>query len=109
MNKSQPMVGIGVNLGGIPKLSNGMHVLEGGTQIYTRNGEKHRDNGPAEIRRTGYQAYFHNGVLDRNDGPAVIHPNGTQEYWRKGKHIQTIVGEVQKIVTPARRPQRRTH
>lgn len=105
-----PMIGIGVNgLGGMTKLGNGMHVIEGGTQLYTRNGEKHRDNGPAEIRRDGYKAYYRNGVLDRNDGPAVIHPDGTQEFWRKGKHLHTIVGTKQTEKILPKRRRRRTH
>lgn len=87
-----PTIGIRANLGGVPKMGNGMHVLGDGTKIYTRGGDKHRDNGPAEIGRNGYKAYFKEGAKHRTNGPAVVHPDGTQEYWRNGKLLKVIPG-----------------
>lgn len=87
-----PKIGIGINLGGMPKINNGMHVLGDGTRLHTRNGAKHRDNGPAEVKRNGYQAYYKEGLKHRTNGPAVIHPDGTQEYWRNGKLLKVIPG-----------------
>lgn len=79
-------VPLNVNLGKVPRLPNGMHVLSGGIQMYIFNGKKHRENGPAEINtRTGYEAWFQNGLRHRENGPAITHPNGSKEYWIKGK------------------------
>lgn len=86
----KPQIGVGLNLGGIPKMNNGMHVLAGGTRLYTRKGAKHRDNGPAEIRQDGYKAYFKDGLRHNTKGPAVIHPDGTQEYWQKGVLLKVV-------------------
>jgi hypothetical protein len=82
-------VPLSISLGKVPKLPNGMHVLSGDVQIYVRNGQKHRENGPAEINlRTGYKAWFRNGVKDRKGLPAVVYPDGTVEYWEKGKLLR---------------------
>jgi hypothetical protein len=83
-------VPVSINLGKVPKIANGMHVLSGGVRIYVRDGQKHRENGPAEINtRTGYQAWFKNGKKHRKGAPAVIDPNNaTVEYWEEGKLIR---------------------
>ncbi len=82
-------VPIAVNLGKVPQLPNGKHVLAGGVEIYIKDGQKHRTNGPAEINnRTGYQAWFKNGKKHRKDEPAVTYPDGTKEYWLEGKFLQ---------------------
>ena len=81
-------VPLSVNLGKVPKLPNGRHIMSGGVQIYIRDGQKHREAGPAEIRPDGYKAWFKGGVKHREKGPAVIYPDGTKEYWLKGKLIR---------------------
>jgi len=81
-------ISVGNNIGGMPKLPNGRHMVSHGTYIYTKNGLKHRENGPAEVRRDGYQAYYTDGVKDRKGAPAVIRPDGIVEYWEKGKFIK---------------------
>lgn len=93
----KPMIGVGINLGRVPKMSNGTHTLADGTRIYTKNGDKHRDNGPSEIKPNGYKAYYTKGLKDRSNGPAIIHPDGTQEFWRKGKLLKIIPGPNSKI------------
>lgn len=79
---------ISSNLGRVPKLSNGRHILSGNKQIYIKDGVKHRQNGPAEIHPNGYRAWFWKGVKHRRGGPAVIHPDGTSEYWENGKFLK---------------------
>lgn len=79
---------VSINLGKIPKLPNGRHVLNGNTQIYIYDGQKHRENGPAEIHRDGYKAWFRHGLRHRKGKPAVIYPSGVKEYWEKGKFIK---------------------
>jgi hypothetical protein len=83
-------VPLSISLGKVPKIANGMHVLSGGVQIYVKDGQKHRENGPAEINtRTGYQVWFKNGRKHRKGAPAVIDPsNGSVEYWDNGKFIR---------------------
>jgi hypothetical protein len=85
-------VPLNINLGNVPKLPNGRHVLAGNVHIYVHNGKKHRDNGPAEIRPDGYKAWFRDGVKHRKGGPAVSYPDGTIEYWENGKLLRRING-----------------
>jgi len=87
---NMPYVPVNISLGRVPGLPNGRHIVSGNKQIYIRNGKKHRDNGPAEIRRDGYKAWFKFGVKHRSKGPAVIHPDGTKEYWVDGKFIKKV-------------------
>lgn len=86
-------IGLSANIGGIPKLSNGMHTLSGGVRIYTKGGDKHREKGPAELHPNGYKAWFYHGIRHRKNGPAVIYPDGTEEYWREGKLIHVMKPE----------------
>lgn len=80
---------ISLSLGRAPKIPSGRHVLQGGVTIYVREGEKHRENGPAEINtRTGYKAWFWKGKRHRVDGPAVVYPDGKEEYWVNGKKVK---------------------
>jgi len=80
---------ITMSLGRIPKIPNGRHIMPGGVVIYVKDGDKHRENGPAEINtRTGYKAWFWKGKRHRKDGPAVVHANGEVEYWENGKKIK---------------------
>ena len=79
-------VPLSISMGKVPRLPNGRHILSGNVQIYIKDGQKHREYGPAEINaKTGYQAWFRNGVRHRKGKPAVIDPkNGTVEYWENG-------------------------
>lgn len=82
------IVPISINLGRVPQLPNGRHVIAGGTQIYILNGQKHRENGPAEISTTGYKAWFWHGERHRKDGPAVVYADSSVEYWERGKFLR---------------------
>jgi len=80
---------LNVNLGKVPRLPNGRHILSGGVQIYVKNGQKHRENGPAEINtRTGYQAWYRDGKKHREGEPAVLNADGSKEYWIEGKLLR---------------------
>jgi hypothetical protein len=57
--------------------------------MYIVDGEKHRQNGPAEIHPNGYEAWYWRGVLHRDKGPAVTYPDGKTEYWIHGKKQET--------------------
>lgn len=69
MGKMYINAGSGLNIGGTSPVSNGMYRL-GSSKVYIKNGVKHRDNGPAVIRR-----------------------DGTKEYWKEGKLIKVVKPE----------------
>lgn len=84
----KPYIGAAASLGKVPKVPNGAHMMSGGSRVYIQDGLKHRENGPAEIRRDGYRAWFWRGVKHRKGKPAVYHPDGTVEYWENGKFLR---------------------
>jgi hypothetical protein len=49
-----------------------------------KNGQRHRDNGPALICPYGSQHWYKNGLEHREDGPAVI-TEGYEEWKQNGK------------------------
>ena len=49
---------------------------------YRKDGELHRDNGPAIITSYGSKFWYNNGKLHRLDGPAVESAHGSK-YWYK--------------------------
>ena len=46
-----------------------------GSQLWYRNGKRHREDGPAIIWADGTKAWYQNNMLHREDGPAVIWPS----------------------------------
>ncbi len=83
------LVPVITNIGKVPKLSNGRHLLSGNVQIYIYNGKKHREKGPAEIHPNGYKVWYKHGIKHRTEGPAVENPvNKYREYWENGKFIR---------------------
>lgn len=57
----------------------------GGTQSWeTRDGRRHRLDGPAVIRVNGQQEWYCDGRLHRLDGPAIKCPNGEEHWYRNG-------------------------
>jgi hypothetical protein len=52
--------------------------------MYYKNGNIHRDFGPAVIDKY-FIVYMQYHKLHREDGPAVIHANGEVEYWLYGE------------------------
>ena len=51
-----------------------------------KEGQLHRDDGPAIIRDRRKE-YYKNGERHREDGPAVIYTSGKKEYWKHGIFI----------------------
>lgn len=84
------MVPVNITLGRMYKFPNGMHVINKGVKIYTKDGDKHRLNGPAEIHPDGLKIWYSKGIKHRIGGPAVVKPDGTEEYWENGKLIKTL-------------------
>ena len=68
-----------------------LHRLDGpaieyahGSEVWYKNGKKHRINGPADISNSAKGWYFE-GKLHRLDGPAVENINEWKEWWVDGK------------------------
>jgi hypothetical protein len=53
--------------------------------VWTKNGERHREGGPAVEHSDGSKAWWINGKRHREGGPAVEYPNGSKSWWRNGK------------------------
>jgi hypothetical protein len=52
-----------------------------------KNGELHREDGPAIITGNGAQHWYQNGELHREGGPALVCPYGSQYWYKRGlKH-----------------------
>jgi len=64
-------------------------ALEGidGTKMWYRNGLMHRDDGPAYEGADGTKQWWRDGKLHRDDGPAVERRDGHKEWWRDGKPV----------------------
>lgn len=67
------------------KKKNGKYI-EAHCISYYKNGQLHREDGPALEYDNGYQKWYLNGLRHRaNNLPAVIYKNNDQEYWLNGK------------------------
>lgn len=53
-----------------------------------RNGERHRDGGPAYITPEGHQEWYQNGRRHRDDGPAITWPNGKEAWYQDGFPVE---------------------
>jgi hypothetical protein len=60
-------------------------VFVDGSKEWWKNGQRHREDGPAVIRSDGIREWWRDGKLHREDGPAVVTTNGRQEWWKNGK------------------------
>lgn len=58
-----------------------------GSKEWYRNGERHREDGPAVIWPNGTQYWLRNGEYHREDGPAMIDTKGIKIYCLNGRTI----------------------
>jgi len=59
--------------------------LENNGQVeYKKDGQFHREGGPAVELPNGSKYWYLNGKLHRKDGPAVINLDGINEWWING-------------------------
>lgn len=56
-------------------------IDEYGNKRWFKDGKRHREDGPAEIRHDGTERWFINGKKHRIGGPAVTKRNGTEFWW----------------------------
>ena len=79
---------------------NGKFRFEGGDIFWYKEGECHREDGPAIERYDGTKCWFKEGKLHREDGPAVELANGERQYYLKYKQYSytewyTIVNKLE--------------
>ena len=55
-----------------------------GSKHWYKNGERHRDGEPAVDNNDEYKEWRQNGKLHRDDGPAIDNPNGSRYWYRNG-------------------------
>lgn len=65
---------------------NGCYHWKGGDICWYKNGEYHREDGPAFIGVNGRKEWYLNDKLHREDGPAIIDPNGYEGWYLNGKN-----------------------
>lgn len=74
-------------------LADGIYIDNDDDIFYIKDGDFHREDGPAVIGKNGYhnyQAYYINGERHRIDGPAVTYHDGSVEWWANGKAFWDI-------------------
>ena len=55
---------------------------------WSRDGEIHREDGPAVIHFNGNKEWRKSGKLHRDNDPAIIWPNGARYWWSNGHFIR---------------------
>jgi len=63
---------------------NGLFVDEYGAKRWFKDGQYHREDGPAVERKNGYNEWYKNDKCHREDGPAIERPDGTKRWYYKG-------------------------
>jgi hypothetical protein len=58
-------------------------------QIWYKNHELHREDGPALIYVNGDKFWYKNGKLHREEEPAVIYSNGDKFWYKNDRHIKS--------------------
>ena len=58
-----------------------------GSKYWYKDGKSHREDGPAVIYADGSESWCLNGKLHREDGPAFIYADGTKEWYVNGKLV----------------------
>jgi len=68
----------------------GLHIDEySGTKMWYKDGELHREDGPAIIWKNGDEEWYLNSKKHRDDGPAVYYPsfNGLRGWYIDGRKL----------------------
>ncbi len=60
-----------------------------GNKSWYKNGKLHRLNGPAVDNWSGNKAWYRDGLLHREDGPAFEGFDGKKEWWVNGKRVNS--------------------
>ena len=66
-------------------MKNGKQIDIWGDEVWYKDGELHREDGPARIHSNGTKVWYKDGKLHREDGPAVIKKDGTKRWYLNGE------------------------
>ena len=64
-----------------------LRIRQRGIKCWYKQGQYHRDTGPAITDVDGYKAWYNYGNRHRVNGPAIRRHNGSVEYWINGKQL----------------------
>jgi hypothetical protein len=67
-----------------PRNFTGVVAWSNGSKTWYKDGEFHRDDGPAVEWYNGTKSWWLNGKRHREDGAAVVRANGKREWWLDG-------------------------
>ena len=70
---------------------NGLVVGEDGTKRWYKDGQLHREDGPALELTTGHKAWYQNSKRHREDGPAIEWVTGSRCWYYKDIYIDSGV------------------
>ena len=62
-------------------------VFSNGDKYWYRNGDFHRDDGPAIECANGDKHWYQNDQRHRTDGPAIEYANGVKYWYLNGKKL----------------------
>jgi hypothetical protein len=68
-----------------------------GTKCWYKNGKLHREDGPAVEDAAGNKFWYINGLLHREGGPAREFADGSKEYWLNGDLVKKLDIKFNKI------------
>jgi hypothetical protein len=57
-----------------------------GDKVWKLNDRIHREDGPAQIYKSGAKAWWIDGKIHRTDGPAIELPDGDVQWWWGGNY-----------------------
>ena len=68
----------------------GHHVDKSGAEFWAnKEGELHREDGPAWIDPKGNSMWMRYGLLHRDDGPAIVRGDGTSSWYIENRPIKS--------------------
>jgi len=70
----------------IPMIGENYIEYNNGDKGWYKDGQLHREDGPAIECANEYKAWYRNGLLHREDGPAVEWANGDKYWYKNGKY-----------------------
>jgi hypothetical protein len=66
----------------IPENYTGIVEYTNGDKSWSKNGQLHREDGPAIEYANGDKSWYKNGQLHREDGPALEFANGSKSWFK---------------------------
>jgi hypothetical protein len=69
----------------IPDNFTGISEWWTGDKCWYKEGNFHREDGPAIEHQNGTKCWYKEGKLHRKDGPAIEYPNGDKKWYKEGK------------------------